>query len=352
MKSLLLLTLLVAAGLTVTAQKGNESTKTDTSFNKADLFYTKEISKHCPGCSYFPPGTYIRRKKAQRRITEFNNKKTACNLKGLATDAVYSDTGTLAFLNMLTHSKKNYSGFRAYWVIYPNQGHRDSGSELVPYHQHNRLALVFVPTFPRAHGQNRNYHKDDTTNCVIIRGNSFEKIPPNYVRMWMQKADNQVLQPMDREGKNATQNPEYKETRSLWYSITYIKPQGEPFRNGLIDIINCRMNCDCKSIHVNFAAFTLKSGGQNKHQLCAIFMIGSDRSDHVAPFNSNRANHVEPFNTDISLWYSDLSPFAKHHFLKGNAAADGGSGGSDTGKPCPPPSPCSDNVGALLSSPN
>lgn len=287
-------------------------------------------NRKCPlfGCIIQIPFTFISGNTVKKRTDECATKMGSCGLKNLRRDITYNPKGVLELLNIVTVTLGNrskclkYDGFRAYFAMFPEKqspDHCDSGCSLVPGDQFGQLTLIFVPTYGDENNNQR--HPDDTTQCMIIKDDNIENIPTKYASQWINKVDLRVLQPLEKKARES--NPDFCETRSLWYSVEFVKHNW--FHNGLWDIINCRVKCNnLQSVSARYAGFT---SGKYAHQLSLVFALGPKGTP-----------------TNVSLFYEDLS----EKFRFGNEKDLTDSGGSDTGKPCPPPTPCSTNAGALL----
>jgi hypothetical protein len=159
---------------------------------------------------------------------------------------------------------------------------------------------------------------------MIIGDNAVVTLPAKYASMWIHKAQCTLLDSLEHFRQKKLKH--FHETHSLWYDMKYVGKNC--LENGLLNILTCRKCCKTKYVYVRFSAFLTS----HSNQLTVIFQLDSGKTRQF-----------------VSLYSADMSRRAakqfEHCYGKDVAAT---SGGSDTGKPCPPPSPCGTNVGALL----
>jgi len=279
-----------------------------------------ELEARCHGCHcgiIQIPFTLISGTNAEDRFTRYKDKTKACGLGHCARGVLYSPEGAKNLLIALS-DKKKYNGFRTYFAVYPGKPQSssspDSGYKLVPKDQWNKLTLIYVPT--KKEGSNGDYHPDDITQCMIINGKSIEIVDPVIASMWIRKAEIQVLNKLETKARETY--PEFMETHSLWFSNTHA---GSNFlKNGLLDILKCRTCCKgVTSVEARFGAFSPKNKKYN-YKLTVVFMLNK----------GDTANYISLYSGDILKATADKYP----------AALADQTGGSDTGKPCPPPTPC------------
>lgn len=249
------------------------------------------IDKTCDSCKCtgFPPWTIIFRKTAQRRFDLFAIKAKNTSQTALLKGIYYRPVGVRALLNAIINNKA-YTGFRAYFA--------DSSA---PGSTSGKLLLVFAPTYKKG---GHKYYPDDTDHYMIIDGETIKVVKKTTATAWITKAKTGILSMFQTDGVSYTKRPDFNETHSLWYAkrVLVHKPG---FRNGLIDILNCRIHShNLKWVHVRYGAFL--GGLHPRYQLTLVFVLTSGKPDRF-----------------ISLLESD-DP-----------------NGSDTGNPCPPPSKCS-----------
>jgi hypothetical protein len=326
--------LLALIGFTTSAQK-------DTSYSRADrefLSQQEETSKgstctNCPRKSR-PPFTLIFSGLAKRRMNNYQKKIKDCGLN-LASEVEYNIEGAYNLVYKLTN-ETDYDGFRAYFAVYPckNPIPPDSGYNLVPPGQDGKLTVIYVPT--RA-GEgtytqgNKTYaiHNDDTDNAMIINGDNYEKVSAKFASMWINKANHEVLDTL--EHRRQRRQKHFNETHSLWYDIKYLK-HSEAYWNGLIDILQYKKCCYPNAkVYAKFAAFPCLNLKGYRYKLSIVFQVKTGPKPEFITFYSNDRSHWDKyaFKAEYGTDLTDES-------------------GSDTGKPCPPPSPCGSNVGAQL----
>jgi hypothetical protein len=317
--------LLLFIGFTAFGQKSNF----------ADSSYLAEQArdqKRCPGCGCFInlPWTHISHGMAQKRFDEYASKLTASGQNGLEKEVVYKPEGAYSLLKFVTtkaiKKRLKYDGFRTYFAMYPlarkGSAAPDSAYNLVPDHQFGKLTLIYVPT---TRVRKKTYrHLDDTKHCLIIRGDSIVELGATFASMWIRKAE-PILSNFETTRRKT--DTSFRETRCLWYSNGSVRHLFT--RNGLLDILECRLCChDITSVHAGFAAFLDGASDHKANQLSLVFTFGKGEATNY-----------------LSLYSGDLPSDER----KKLTLTDSGSGGSDTGKPCPPPTPCtSTTAGAVL----
>jgi len=334
MKQFLPLLLLTLIGYAATAQK-----KIDTSYNAADLLFISQqnqFTRDCPTCTCTsrPPFTIILPGLAKDRMRAYQNKINDCGLK-LATEVEYTINGAIDLLTKFTY-KTDYDGFRAYIGVYPSKqpNPSDSGYNLVPKGQEDKLTVIYVPTkwkgYYRLGWIKHRRHIDDTVNCRLINGDQAVLISARFASMWINKAQHRVLDTLESRRRHKWQR-NFRETHNLWYNIDYVK-HSDDWSNGLLDILECKKCCYPKTkVYAKFAAFVGSNFIGYRKKLSIVFQLDIGETKQYLTLNS-----------------FDRSPWAKYAFKKEFAATGDSSGGSDTGKPCPPPSPCGTDVGVLL----
>ena len=330
---LYLFPLLFIGGFAATAQQYHEGPPPYDSAENELIAQQKDIKAHCPwlGCHLIPPCSVITASETQRRIGEFGQKIKNCGLS-LDREEDYEPEGALAMLKLMSDKKPGYDGFRAYFAVFPCEPKPntpdDSGYRYVPHGREGKLTLIYVPTT-----KNGMWHFDDTTHCIIIVGKTIVNIRSGIASFWIHKADDQVLHHMEKWYRKYV-DTDFRETHSLWYSDFFVRPN--EIHNGLIDILECRIHCkSVKTVQAEFAGFLTKNKKHRNHQLSLVFQLSK-----VGMTN------------DISLQWDDRSGWAKYEFAHElRAYFLSGSGGSDTGNPCPPPYPCNPTNGVLLPSP-
>lgn len=325
------------------------SAQLDSLFNASEKEYVRqeeEFRKHCPDSCHchlnLPPWTRVGKGTIKSRIDTYKQKRSECQLD-LADEVKYKIEGVIDLLTPFA-ADTSYDGFRAYIAVYPDKrkphSPNDSAYGKVPTNQWGKLTLIYVPTkkdgIYRQNGKKYRRHIDQIAHCMIIVGDKAVSITAAIASKWIHKAEHLVLDSLQayRQKKDVT----FKETHSLWYSLTYVRDNG--IHNGLLEIMRCRKCCHrATHVYAKFAAFPEGNvfHANLKYKLSLIFQLGIDAEGQ-----------------SVSLLSDDLSKWGKETYEQeyGMEALAENSGGSDTGHPCPPPTPCNGTTaGALLPNP-
>src|SRR5580658_9141146 len=96
--------------------------------------------------------------------------------------------------------------------------------------------------------KHKNYqrHVDDSDNCMIICGDVAKTVPKDIAKMWVHKAECNLLDSLDRF-RHKKHHPNFHETHSLWYDMNYIKGNSCSGDNSLLNILNCKQKCCVKN---------------------------------------------------------------------------------------------------------
>lgn len=291
--------------------------------------YEYTYSQDAPPCSAGSPSSAISSTKAKKRINRYRNHKNLrleifTGKKEIDTIPSYSRDVFVELLDSLTLPGKHYDGFRVYMATYPNSpaapNTPDSGYSHVAPGQEDHFTLIYVPTRYGGEVNKQPVHNDDTNRCFIIKDNVLEKIDAptpdgSFLSKWINKYRSQRMGFLAMDGNGYVNKGafafhklrSFRETESIWYDIA----QTSNGKDGLLDFIKCS-NSHVDLITVNFAGYLLKSQDWS-YKLTLIFELQS----FTNAFNGGKSKEL---------------------FVYYKAAAT--TKNSDTGKPCPPPTPC------------
>jgi len=293
------------------------------------------LSKH-PDCTCHnnrPPWTLITGPMASLRINAYKRKVGRCKLTP-ADDVKYSIAGAIDLLTKVNVS--GYDGFRVYFAMYPSKRQAktgDSACDKVPTGLDNKWTLIFVPTsdggWYKEGWKRYKRHVDDTNHCMIIGDNAAVPITAKDASSWINKAA-PMIDSLERHRKKTF--PTFHETRNLWYNKKYVEDNCT--KNGLLQVLICKKCFGTQNVLAKFSAFYFN---QYWNQLTLVFQVDTGVHKEYLTLNSG-----------------DRSFRARNDWTKCFPVAVGAgvaaqSGGSDTGKPCPPPTPCNGTTaGAAL----
>jgi len=270
-------------------------------------------------CGIRIPLTFIGKGSAGRRFGRYDDKISKCGLKHLPRKVSYSPGGVEDLLETIT--QQSYDGFRAYFAVFPSKpldgSVPDSGYALIPADQGGQLTLIFVPTSSDPVDPQR--HPDDTAHCMIIRGDKKVIVNAKFASMWVRKGEDQVLSKFE-SGAQPT-NPPFSEARSLWFTNSHVIHNRA--YNGLLDIIRCRICTNSITrVDARFGAFWKHNLHGYGNKLTIVYTI----------VNEHKRDYYVSLSAEDTL----------------TGLTDAATSGSDTGKPCPPPTNCNTSRGALL----
>jgi hypothetical protein len=323
MRPILTTILLVLLALSAAAQN----------YNAAEREYIaaqKEMLKAHPGftCTWIPPWTLITNGRLNRRVDIYKEKMGKCQLPCVE-DITYSIDDAIVLLEKL--SADGYDGFRVYFGIDP------SIQTNTPLGKDTKWALIFVPTtdggwYHRWEWDQNRIHNDILKNSLIINDKGVQPITSATASIWINKAY-YYIDSLERTRKKNCHK--FHETHNLWYNNKYVRDNC--IHNGLLEILKCKKALGTKHVYAKFAAF---GWSLYLNQLTLVFQV--DDGDKKAFLSLN----------SLDLSEKGFIGFKKCFGKKKGVPLADGSGGSDTGHPCPPPTPCNGTTaGALLPNP-
>ena len=280
----------------------------------------------CGWCQAILPWTWISDDETNKRLTRYAVKAGECSMDPKF-KVRYNIGGMDEMLGrVMAKRKKRYDGVRAYFVTFPSKGALDSGAALVPPGEYLKPALIFVPTTKDPRGSH--WHQDDINNIMVIYRDGVKKVTYAIASMWIHTARSGYLACLLQNGQDAM-GKSYVETHSLWYSRKL--GIGGIFGNGLYHIVHCRNCCkDHSYVDAWFAAFL--EGTPYDYQLSLVFKFGDDDA-----------------NGAVTMSFLDFNRSTINELRKSETSLLTNGGGSDTGKPCPPPPNC-DSTGSSFPS--
>lgn len=221
--------------------------------------------------------------------------------------------------------KKGYNGIRAYFASYPDFPNAEE-RRYVPTGMEGQLTLILVPTTAETgletgvDDRRQFWHLGSDGQLIHLLEPKTVPEEKDIVTRWIRLYRQNRMHHLEQDGKSATGNPDFKETRSHWYDIRTI--EGGATEEGLISFINCArqptLDNPVIGLYYQFAAFldTEEEPAKfPKFQLSIIFYL--------------RQKH-------------DPAPNKDNMFPVANPIVFGSiqSAAADTGLPCPPVTYC------------
>ena len=224
-----------------------------------------------------------------------------------------------------------YNGIRAYLACYPDEPNAEE-SDIIPTDMEGQLTLLFVPTTKDPSAKETG--KDDDHQFWHLGSGPDGKLTPlprpgsvpqgqDIVTRWISHYRQNRMDHLEQDGKTATSNPKFQETRNLWYNIETIAGNGTD-DIGMISYINCARQLPENRVielYIQWAAFLELEHEPAKfpnYQLSIIFYL---RQEKDPPPNKHNMFPV-------------LNPIVLGSFRSASA---------DTGLPCPPLTYCPPN---------
>lgn len=246
-----------------------------------------------------------------------------------------------AFRNLLNKfdklSGQPYDGVRVYFASYKKDITNDpQGTRYIPAGQNKKMTLIFVATTAGVDLPNGTHvHNDDLDNCYIIdRDDKIQNLKPEVTASnWIREYQIKKMPSFEKNGKDETGNPDFEETKSIWYAKEFfLRNPGSP-PQGFLDYLDAIASAGniVDDIEILLAGYLYgENGYKNKlklayeYQLTLVFKVQYESGEVDA----------KPIKSFLSFTAKDDKRISSDY--------------NDTGNPCPPPAGGCKTLGSKL----